>query len=139
MAYSLNRVELIGNLGADPDMRSLPSGEQVASLSLATTEKFKTRDGEQKEHTEWHKISAFGKLADIIGQYVHKGDKLFIAGTLRTRKWQAQDGSDRYSTEIRANEMIMLGGEKRGDKPPMQGRKHVDTQAPADFDDDILF
>jgi single-strand DNA-binding protein len=98
---SVNKVILIGNLGKDPEMRYMPDGKAVANFSLATSESWKDKQtGEKKEKTEWHKIAVFDKLAEIVGEYVKKGSKLYIEGKLQTRKWQAQDGTDRYSTEI---------------------------------------
>ncbi len=98
---SVNKVILIGNLGKDPEVRYMPNGNAVANFSLATSETWKDKQtGEKKEKTEWHKVSVFGPLADIVSQYVKKGSKLYIEGKLQTRKWQAQDGQDRYSTEI---------------------------------------
>ena len=98
---SVNKVILIGNLGKDPEMRYMPNGNAVANFSLATSESWKDKQtGEKKEKTEWHKISVFGPLAEIVGEYVKKGSKLYIEGKLQTRKWQAQSGQDKYSTEI---------------------------------------
>lgn len=105
----VNKVILIGNLGADPDIRYMPSGEPVANLSLATSESWKdSNSGEMREKTEWHRVVAFRKLAEIIGQYCKKGSKLYIEGRLQTRKWQDQNGQDRYTTEIIADQMQML-------------------------------
>ncbi len=101
---SLNKCMLIGNLGKDPEVRYLPNGTAVANFSLATSETWKDKQtGEKKEKTEWHKVSVFGPLADVVSKYVKKGSKLYIEGKLQTRKWQAQDGTDRYSTEIVLN------------------------------------
>ncbi len=108
---SVNKVIILGNVGNDPDIRFLPSGESVANFSLATSETWKDKNsGEKKEATEWHRCSAFGKLAEIIGQYVKKGSSIYVEGSLKTRKWQDKDGSDRYTTEIRVDQMTMLGG-----------------------------
>ena len=118
MARGINKVILIGNLGADPDMRSLPSGDPVANLSLATSEGWNDKQsGEKREKTEWHRVVAFGKLAEIIGQYCRKGSKLYIEGRLQTRKWTDSQGIEKYSTEIIANDMQMLdsrGGDGGG-------------------------
>jgi single-strand DNA-binding protein len=112
---SVNKVILIGNLGKDPETRYLPSGEAVASFSIATTESWKDKStGEKKEATEWHRISAFGKLAEICGEYLRKGSQVYIEGALRTRKWQDKEGQDRYTTEIRADQMRMLGSRGGG-------------------------
>ncbi|WP_153101424.1 single-stranded DNA-binding protein [Paraburkholderia hayleyella] len=108
---SVNKVILVGNLGADPEVRYLPSGDAVANIRLATTDRYKDKtSGEMKEMTEWHRISFFGRLAEIVSEYLKKGSSVYIEGRLRTRKWQAQDGTDRYSTEIVADQMQMLGG-----------------------------
>ncbi len=107
---SVNKVILIGNLGNDPDMRYLPSGDAVANLSLATTDKYKDKNGEMQEATEWHRVSFFGKTAEICGQYLKKGSSVYVEGSLRTRKWQDKEGNDRYTTEIRGDRMQMLGG-----------------------------
>ncbi|MBK1619540.1 single-stranded DNA-binding protein [Lamprobacter modestohalophilus] len=97
----VNKVILIGNLGVDPEVRYLPSGSAVANLRLATSESWRDKTtGEPQERTEWHRVALFGKLAEIAGQYLHKGSKVYIEGKLRTRKWQGQDGQDRYTTEI---------------------------------------
>ncbi|MFP3637462.1 single-stranded DNA-binding protein [Paraburkholderia sp. SIMBA_054] len=108
---SVNKVILVGNLGADPEVRYLPSGDAVANIRLATTDRYKDKQsGEFKESTEWHRISFFGRLAEIVSEYLKKGSSVYIEGRLRTRKYQAQDGTDRYSTEIVADQMQMLGG-----------------------------
>jgi single-strand DNA-binding protein len=108
---SVNKVILVGNLGADPEVRYLPSGDAVANIRLATTDRYKEKaSGEMKEMTEWHRVSFFGRLAEIVSEYLKKGSSVYIEGRIRTRKWQAQDGTDRYSTEIVADQMQMLGG-----------------------------
>jgi single-strand DNA-binding protein len=108
---SVNKVILVGNLGADPEVRYLPSGDAVANIRLATTDRYKDKaSGEFKEMTEWHRVSFFGRLAEIVNQYLKKGSSVYIEGRIRTRKWQGQDGTDRYSTEIVADQMQMLGG-----------------------------
>ncbi|MGH8780867.1 single-stranded DNA-binding protein [Paraburkholderia sp.] len=108
---SVNKVILVGNLGADPEVRYLPSGDAVANIRLATTDRYKDKaSGEFKEVTEWHRVSFFGRLAEIVSEYLKKGSSVYIEGRIRTRKWQAQDGTDRYSTEIVADQMQMLGG-----------------------------
>jgi len=117
---SVNKVIVVGNLGADPETRYLPSGEAVTNIRVATTDKWKDKaSGEMKEATEWHRISFFGRLAEIAGEYLKKGSQVYVEGSLRTRKWQDKEGHDRYSTEIRADVMQMLGsragsGEPRG-------------------------
>src|SRR5258705_5964993 len=108
---SVNKVILVGNLGADPEVRYLPSGDAVANIRLATTDRYKDKtSGEFKEMTEWHRVSFFGRLAEIVSEYLKKGSSVYIEGRIRTRKYQAQDGTDRYSTEIVADQMQMLGG-----------------------------
>lgn len=115
MSRSLNRVEIIGHLGADPESRALASGSKVTNIRVATTETWKDRTtGENQERTEWHRISAFGKLAEIMEEYLRKGSQVYIEGGLRTRKWQDKQGNERYSTEINATQMIMLGGKGGG-------------------------
>ncbi len=104
----LNKVMLIGNLGADPETRYTQDGTCVCNIRVATTEKFKNRNGEQQERTEWHRVVLWGRLGEIAGQYLRKGSKVYIEGKIETRKWQDRDGNDRYTTEIRAQEMKML-------------------------------
>jgi single-strand DNA-binding protein len=107
---SVNKVIIVGNLGRDPEMRSFPSGDQVANVTIATTDRYKDKaTGEMKEITEWHRVSFFGRLAEIAGQYLRKGSQVYIEGSLRTRKWTDKDGQEKYSTEIRADQMQMLG------------------------------
>ena len=108
---SVNKVILVGNLGRDPEMRSFPNGDQVANVTLATTDKWKDKQsGEPREHTEWHRLVFNGRLAEIAGQYLRKGSQIYVEGSIRTRKWQDQaTGQDRYSTEIRVDQMQMLG------------------------------
>lgn len=111
----LNKVTLIGNLGADPEVRFMPSGGSVANISLATTRRWKDRQtGERKEATEWHRVIFFNRLAEIAGEYLKKGSQIYVEGRLQTRKWQGQDGQDRYTTEILAEEMHMLGSRSGG-------------------------
>jgi len=107
---SVNKVILIGNLGKDPETRYAPSGDAICNITLATTDTWRDKaTGEKREATEWHRVVFFGKLAEIAGQYLRKGSAAYIEGSLRTRKWQDKDGQDRYTTEIRADEMKMLG------------------------------
>lgn len=108
---SVNKVILVGNLGRDPEMRTFPSGDQVANVTLATTDKWRDKQsGEMREHTEWHRLVFNGRLAEIAGQYLRKGSQIYVEGSIRTRKWQDQaTGQDRYSTEIRVDQMQMLG------------------------------
>ena len=111
---SVNKVILIGNLGADPETRSLPSGDAVTNIRIATTETWKDKGGEKQEHTEWHRIAFFGKQAEIAGEYLKKGSPVYVEGRIRTRKWQDKDGQDRYSTEIVADRMQLLGSRGGG-------------------------
>lgn len=108
---SVNKVILVGNLGRDPEMRTFPSGDQVANVSLATTDKWRDKQsGEMREHTEWHRLVFNGRLAEIAGQYLRKGSQIYVEGSIRTRKWtDQQSGQERYSTEIRVDQMQMLG------------------------------
>ena len=111
---SVNKVILIGNLGADPEVRYLPSGDAVTNIRIATTDTWKDKNGEKQEHTEWHRIAFFGKLAEIAGEYLKKGSPVYVEGRIRTRKWQDKEGQDRYSTEIVADRMQLLGSRSGG-------------------------
>ena len=111
---SVNKVILIGNLGKDPEVRYLPSGDAVANISIATTETWKDKGGEKQEKTEWHRVSMFSKLAEIAGEYLKKGSQVYIEGRLETRKWTDKEGHERYTTEIRADRMQMLGSRSGG-------------------------
>ena len=112
---SVNKVIVVGNLGADPETRYLPSGEAVTNIRVATTDRWKDKaSGETKEATEWHRIAFFGRLAEIAGEYLKKGSQVYVEGRLQTRKWQDKDGQDRYSTEIRGDVMQMLGRREGG-------------------------
>jgi single-strand DNA-binding protein len=112
---SVNRVTIVGNLGRDPEMRTFPSGDQVANVTIATTDKWKDKQtGEMKEATEWHRVTFNGRLAEIAGQYLRKGSQVYVEGSLRTRKWTDQSGVEKYSTEIRADTMQMLGSRQDG-------------------------
>lgn len=117
----LNKVQIIGHLGRDPETRYLPSGDAVTNFSVATTEKWRDKQtGEQKEATEWHNVSTFGKLAEICSQYLRKGSQVYVEGSLRTRKYADKDGIERYSTGIKADTMKMLGGRQEGEGHPQQ-------------------
>ncbi len=119
MARGINKVILIGNLGADPDVRHTAGGSAVTNLSLATSESWRDKQsGEMNEKTEWHRVVMFSKLAEIAGEYLRKGSKVYVEGRLQTRKWQDRDGNDRYTTEIVANEMQML--DSRGGSEPLE-------------------
>jgi len=127
---SVNKVILIGNLGADPETRYLPSGDAVTNIRIATTENWKDKGGEKQEHTEWPRIAFFGKTAEIAGEYLKKGSPVYVEGRIRTRKWQDKDGQDRYSTEIVADRMQLLGGRSGG--ADAMGREFAGSQtAPA--------
>lgn len=147
---SLNNCQFIGNLGRDPEVRTLPGGEQVANFSIACSESWKDKNtGEKKESTEWIPVVIYGRLAEIAGQYLKKGSSVYIAGKFKTRKWQdKQTGADRYTTEIIVNEMKMLGGKPAdggqqapGAAAPQQRSAPAQQQKPAatDYDDDIPF
>ncbi|MDQ9130388.1 single-stranded DNA-binding protein [Serratia fonticola] len=158
----VNKVILVGNLGQDPEVRYMPNGGAVASLSMATSESWRDKaSGEQKERTEWHRVVIFGKLAEVAGEYLRKGSQVYIEGQLRTRKWQDQSGQDRYTTEVNVGQsgtMQMLGGRPQSSngtgantsqggggqpqqpahtgQPPQQS---AGNEPPMDFDDDIPF
>ncbi len=152
---SVNKVILIGNLGADPEVRYMPNGGAVANITVATTEQWKDKQtGEQQERTEWNRVVLYRRLAEIAGEYLRKGSKVYIEGRLQTRKWQDQNGNDRYTTEIVANEMQMLdsrsssgGGSGFQQQPAAQGQSGGAQSSGAqqgggsvdDFDDDIPF
>lgn len=149
MARGVNKVILIGNLGRDPEVRYMPSGSAVANVALATSEQWKDKQsGEQQERTEWHNVVFFNRLAEIVGEYLKKGSQVYVEGSLRTRKWQDKNGNDRYTTEIVASEMQMLGSRGGGgggggsyDYNQDQSANRQPAAAPAsdDFDDDIPF
>lgn len=140
MARGINKVILIGNLGKDPEVRYMPSGGAVANVTLATSETWKDKQsGEMQERTEWHTVVFFNRLAEIAGEYLRKGAKVYVEGSLRTRKWQAKDGSDRYTTEIVASELQMLDGRRDDaqqnsapDQEPSGGYQYPDSD---DFGD----
>jgi single-strand DNA-binding protein len=114
---SVNKVILIGNLGADPETRYLPSGDAVTNIRIATTDTWKDKSGEKQEHTEWHRIAFFGKTAEIAGEYLKKGSPVYVEGRIRTRKWQDKEGQERFSTEIVGDRMQLLGGRGGGAEP----------------------
>ena len=135
---SVNKAIIIGNLGRDPETRFLPNGDAVCNFSIATTEKWKDKSGEMKESTEWHRISAFGKTAEVCGEYLRKGSSVYIEGRIQTRKWTDKDGNDRYTTEIRCDRMQMLGGKSQGDTPqrePAASKPAESKPAAGGFDD----
>lgn len=157
----VNKVILVGNLGQEPETRYMPSGSAITNISIATSESWKDKSGQMQERTEWHRVVFFNKLAEIAGEYLKKGSKVYVEGALRTRKWQDQSGNDRYTTEIVANEMQMLdsrgsgqgagGGfdgydqmpETQGMAPqnqqPSQAPSAPSSPAMSDFEDDIPF
>lgn len=153
MARGVNKVIIVGNLGNDPETKYMPSGDAVTNLSVATSESWKDKKtGEQKERTEWHRVAMFGRLAEIAAEYLRKGSQVYIEGKIRTRKWQDQQGNDRYSTEVIANEMQMLGSRSGSGAPAMGGGSGGPPPGPPsqgndgpsgggnnDFDDDIPF
>jgi single-strand DNA-binding protein len=146
---SVNKVILVGNLGKDPEVRYMPNGDQVTNITVATTDAWKDKQtGEKKEATEWHRVVFFGRLAEIAGQYLKKGRQVYIEGALRTRKWQDKEGVDRYTTEIVASEMKMLGSKPEGETTaPAPSRPAASAPVPQaasagnfnDFEDDIPF
>ncbi len=149
MARGVNKVILVGNLGADPETKYMPSGSALTNLSVATTDSWKDKQtGEKVEKTEWHRVVMFDRLAEIAGEYLKKGSQVYIEGKLQTRKWQDKEGNDRYTTEIRAREMQMLGGRGgAGMGEPSQGgyqgssanKSSAAPQPEPAFDDDIPF
>ena len=153
MARGVNKVTLIGNLGNDPEVRYSGNGNAVANVSLATAESWRDKDsGEQQERTEWHRGVFFGRLAEIVSEYLHKGSQIYVEGRLQTNKWQDKEGNDRYTTQIVANEMQMLGGRggtSNNKEPAPESDDTVDSspkksepiaKSPADdFDEDIPF
>ena len=150
---SVNKVILVGNLGADPETRYAPSGDAICNIRLATTDSWKDKNtGEKKEATEWHRVVLYRKLGEVAGQYLRKGSQVYIEGRIKTRKWQDKDGQDRYTTEIEADTMQMLGGRGQGGDsagapaPRQQGnggggpsRRPAPSGGMNDFEDDIPF
>src|SRR5487761_2717373 len=138
---SVNKAILVGNLGKDPEVRYLPEGGAVCNFSIATTETWKDKAGEKQEKTEWHRISMFGKLAEIAGEYLKKGSSVYVEGRIQTRKWQDKDGADKYTTEIVADRMQMLGGRSGGgtsggsEAPASGGSSAPSGKPPAKFED----
>lgn len=146
MSRGVNKVILIGQLGQDPECKYMPSGGAVTNVSIATSERWKDKTtGQPQERTEWHRIVFFNKLGEIAGEYLKKGSKIYIEGALRTRKWQAQDGTDRYTTEIVASELQMLDGRQEGQPHPRSAQNALENSSPQQpagfdsFDDDIPF
>jgi len=152
MARGVNKVILVGNLGADPETRYTAGGSAVTNVRLATTDAWKDKQsGEQQERTEWHRVVFWGRLAEIAAEYLRKGSQIYVEGRIQTRKWQGQDGQDRWTTEIVGNEMQMLGSRGSAQSPPpdfdggepaqasASGPKARKAEAVEDFDDDIPF
>lgn len=145
MSRSLNKAMVIGNLGSDPEVRSTQSGTRVATLSVATSRSWTGRDGQTQEKTEWHRIVAWDRLAEICEQYLSKGDRVYIEGRIEYRQWEGDDGRTRYTTEIRAREMIMLGGRgggapsrESGRRPEQGSRRESEDEDFADFSSEAL-
>ncbi|WP_133131094.1 single-stranded DNA-binding protein [Legionella yabuuchiae] len=153
MARGINKVILVGNVGTDPEVRYMPNGNAVTTLSVATSETWKDKQtGEKQERTEWHRVVCFNRLGEIAGEYIRKGSKLYVEGSLRTRKWQDQQGQDRYTTEIVASDIQMLdskGPSNAYSEPSMEQGYPTSSQKPAqpvaepdafqDLDDDVPF
>ncbi len=148
---SVNKVILVGNLGRDPELRYTPNGAPVATFTLATNETWKDKDGQKQEHTEWHRIVVWGKLAEICGEYLHKGRQIYIEGAIRSRTYKDRDGAEKTVTEVRADNLVMLGkgegggegkGEARGEsrgEARGEGSRGASDKAPEYNDDDIPF
>ena len=149
MARGVNKAIILGSLGQDPDIRYTAGGAAVANISIATNEQWKDKEsGEMQERTEWHRVVFFGRLAEIVGEYLRKGSQVYVEGRIQTRKWQDKEGHDRYTTEIVANEMQMLGSKSGGTTASFDQSSPAEQSAPAtsgakssndDFDDDIPF
>ncbi len=144
---SVNKVILVGNLGQDPDCRFMTSGEAVTNVSLATTENWKDKDGQKQERTEWHHLVFYKRLAEVAGEYLRKGSKIYVEGKIKTRKWQDKDGRDRFTTEIIVHDMQMLSGNRESSSPPTKtGEPYIPPKSPErgegafdNFDDSIPF
>lgn len=140
---SVNKVILIGNLGKDPEVKYMPNGDAVANITLATTETWKDKSGEKQEKTEWHRVTFYRKLAEIVGEYLKKGRPVYVEGRLETRKWTDKAGVERYTTDIIASDMKMLGGKPQGDDEGRSGhsgsRKPAQNTTSFDDDDDVPF
>ena len=148
MARGVNKAIILGSLGQDPDIRYTAGGAAVANISIATNEQWKDKEsGEMQERTEWHRVVFFGRLAEIVGEYLRKGSQVYVEGRIQTRKWQDKEGKDRYTTEIVANEMQMLGSKSGGTTASFDQSQQPQQSTPAasaessndDFDDDIPF
>jgi len=131
MARGVNKVTIIGNVGGDPETKYMPNGNAVTNITVATSESWKDKQtGQKQERTEWHRVSFFNRLAEIAGEYLRKGSKVYVEGSLRTRKWQDKEGKDCYTTEIIANEMQMLDSQQQGQQAPQQQNQGYQQQAP---------
>ena len=142
----VNKVILVGNLGNDPEIRYMPNGDAVCNLSIATSESWKDKQGQQQERTEWHRLTMYRKLGEIAAEYLKKGSQIYVEGKLQTRKWQDQQGNDKYTTEVICDQMQMLGGRDNNQQAPQQqNAQQAQQKAPTqqasepDFDDDIPF
>jgi single-strand DNA-binding protein len=136
----VNKVILVGNLGTDPELRYTPSGKAVANFSLATNEQWTNKDGEKEERTEWHRIVAWGRLGEICGEYLSKGSQVYIEGKIQTRPWEDRDGNKRYTTEVIAQTMQMLGGISRKEGEASSPEERHPVEEPISIpDDDIPF
>ena len=140
MSKGVNRVTIIGNLGQDPEVKQMPSGGAVCNITVATSESWNDKNtGEKQERVEWHRIIFYRKLAEIAGEYLRKGSQIYVEGKLQTRKWQDQSGADRYTTEIVANEMQMLGGKASASQAAKPATQPEAASGANDFDDDLPF
>lgn len=139
----INKVILVGNLGNDPEIRTMPNGEAVANITVATSESWNDKNtGERREVTEWHRIVFYRRQAEVAGEYLRKGSKVYVEGRLKTRKWQDQNGQDRYTTEIQGDVLQMLDSRQNGDnqdKPSTRGKPRQPAESAGDFNDDIPF
>ena len=147
---SVNKVILLGRIGKDPETRYMTNGEAVTNFSLATSEKWKDKSGEQQEKTEWHNCTTYRRLAEVVGEYVHKGDQIYVEGKLQTRKWQDKEGHDKYTTDIIVDKVDFIGGKREDGEKPARQNGHSEAKsngyvkdAPkpdfSDFDSDIPF
>lgn len=139
MSKGINKVILVGHLGKDPEVRYSQNGKAVANITVATSEQWKDKQGEKQEKTEWHRVVFFGRLAEIVGEYLKKGSQVYIEGKLQTRKWQDKQGNDKYTTEIVANEMQMLNSKAQPAGNANQQAADTGDTSKNDFDDDIPF
>ena len=142
MSKGVNKAIIVGNVGQDPDTKYTQDGKPIANLSIATSESWKDKQGQRQERTEWHRVVFYGKLAEIVDSYVKKGTKLYVEGSIHTRKWQDKDGQDRYTTEIKGREMQMLDSRDSAPAPQQPAQQPAPQNVPPSmdsFDDDIPF